>query len=115
MRKRRKGKRRRDFDPAPRSAVEARKAILRPLGCIACRLEGYCGVPPEFHHPRAGVGGGQRASDMQTLPLCSAHHRGDQHPAIPSIHRDKLKFIARYGTEAELLARTAALLESEAG
>lgn len=110
IRKKRAGKRRRDFAAPSSAAVEARKAVLRPFGCIACRMDGMPGTPPEFHHPRAGTGGGQRASDLDTIPLCRFHHEGDDHPRTPSIHRDKLAFIARYGTEAELLERVNRLI-----
>ena len=54
---------------------------------------------------------GQRASDYDVIPLCPAHHNGTDHPRTPSIHLDKRKFIARYGTEAELLAEVRALME----
>jgi hypothetical protein len=74
------------------------------LGCIACWIDGYPDTPPEIHHPRAGTGGGQKASDMEAIPLCPPHHRGTDHPNTPSIHLDKLVFIERYGTEAVLLS-----------
>lgn len=73
------------------------------LGCIACWLDGYPGVAAEIHHSRAGAGMGRRAPHSDGIPLCPAHHRGIQHPAIPSIHLDKRRFIACYGSEAELL------------
>lgn len=105
IRPKRKGKRRRSFAAPSRAAVEARNAMLRELGCICCRLDGWGFVAPEIHHPRSGTGAGQKASDLHGLPICPAHHRGTAHPSISSIHLDKLNFIARYGTEAELLAR----------
>lgn len=105
IRPKRKGKRRRSFAAPSRAAVEARNAMLRELGCIACAQDGFAGTPPELHHPRADTGGGQKASDLHTIPLCRFHHKGDRHPAVPSIHLDKLNFIARYGTEQELLQR----------
>lgn len=73
------------------------------LGCIACYLQGTPGTPAEIHHPRAGRGKGQRASHMDGIPLCPAHHRGTHHPAVPSIHLAKLAFIERFGTEEKLL------------
>ena len=80
--------------------------MLRELGCVCCRLDGFRSCDGlELHHPRSGTGGGQRASDLDTLPLGPQHHRGTNHPAVPSIHLDKLNFIRRYGSEAELLAR----------
>lgn len=73
------------------------------LGCIACILDGNEGTPAELHHPRHGAGMGQRSPDSDVLPLCSHHHRGTMHPRVPSIHLDRARFEARYGTEAELL------------
>ncbi len=81
------------------------------LGCIACRLDGYIGTPAEAHHPRFGVGMGQRSPHRMVIPLCCAHHRGTNHPVTPSIHLDKHRFIAIYGTEAELLQQTEIDLE----
>jgi len=46
------------------------------LGCSVCRRMGYPGTPAELHHPRAGVGMGKRASNMDVIPLCPEHHRG---------------------------------------
>lgn len=85
-------------------AMKAYMGRVAELGCIACCIDGTPGTPPELHHPRAGTGGGQKAPDSDVIPLCPPHHRGTMHPSVPSIHRDKLKFIARFGTEAQLLA-----------
>ena len=46
------------------------------LGCAVCRRMGYEGTPAELHHPRAGTGGGRRASHFDVIPLCPEHHRG---------------------------------------
>lgn len=76
---------------------------LAEFGCAACFIDGFPNTPCEIHHPRAGVGKGQRASHYDAVGLCAAHHRGTRHPEIPSIHLAKRAFIAQYGTEAELL------------
>lgn len=83
---------------------------LSEIGCIACRLQGNPGTPAEIHHPRAGTGAGRKAPHNQAIPLCPAHHRGTDHPITPSIHLDKDRFIAMFGTEAELLEATQAVL-----
>lgn len=90
-----------------RSAYFARVAAL---GCISCMMDGNHGTPPELHHPRAGAGAGMKSPDADVIPLCHRHHRGTDHPRTPSIHRDRLVFIERYGTEMQLLARVRALL-----
>lgn len=100
----------------PNIAPKVRKAHMArvaALCCIACLMDGNAGTPPELHHPRSGAGAGQKSSDMDVIPLCPPHHRGTDHPRTPSIHLDRLKFIARYGTEAGLLARVRAMIGEE--
>ena len=75
------------------------------VGCIACLIDGNPDTPAELHHPRSNAGAGQKSPDSDVIPLCHAHHRGTMHPVVPSIHLDRLKFIATFGTEAELLER----------
>ncbi|TXH46551.1 MAG: hypothetical protein E6Q97_29235 [Desulfurellales bacterium] len=77
---------------------------LAALGCIACRKMGYEDSGAEIHHIRETVGMGQRAGHDEAIPLCPAHHRGTHHPHVPSIHLARREFIARFGTELELLA-----------
>lgn len=38
-----------------------------------------------------------------TIPLCHSHHQGDGRQ-VPSVHFAKKTFVARYGSELELLA-----------
>ena len=83
---------------------------IADLGCIACYATGNPGTPCEIHHPRTGVGMGQRARHGSGIGLCPAHHRGTDHPRTPSIHLDKRRFESEIGTEAELLALTEKLL-----
>ena len=92
-------------------AMKLHMSRVADLGCIACLIAGNAGTPAELHHPRANAGAGQKAPDSDVLPICPPHHRGTNHPAVPSIHRDRLKFIATFGTEAQLLERVRALLE----
>lgn len=83
---------------------------IRSLGCYCCRVDGDGWRPAEAHHPRANQGMGTKAPDSEAIPLCSKHHN-EQHPHSLSIHRNPLEFKARYGTEAEILARVTAQLE----
>lgn len=85
-------------------AMKAHMGRVASLGCIACRIAGTPGTPPELHHPRHDAGAGQKAPDSDVIPLCPPHHRGTMHPSVPSIHRDRLVFIERFGSEADLLA-----------
>ena len=115
MPRKRPGTRRRiDADGQPVTVLtgKARSANFErvaALGCIACLMDGNPGTPPELHHPRSSAGMGQKAPDTDVLPLCHRHHRGTDHPRTPSIHLDRLAFIARYGSETELLARVRAM------
>ena len=79
---------------------------IASLGCLACRIAGYGPTPAEVHHPREGQGMSQRADHKSGIPLCPAHHRGTRHPQIPSIHRDKARFISLFGTEDALVEQT---------
>lgn len=80
------------------------------LGCIACYQQGTPGTPAEIHHPRAGTGAGRRASHFDAIGLCPMHHRGTAGLSVPSIHGSKNAFIEAFGTEAELLELTKALI-----
>ena len=115
MPRKRAGKRRRsagEGDPVVILSGKARIAHFErvaALGCIACLIDGNPGTPAELHHIRETAGGGQKALDSDVISVCPAHHRGTMHPAVPSIHLDRLTFIARYGSETELLARVRAM------
>lgn len=79
------------------------------LGCIVCRNLGYGISPAQAHHPRRGVGMGQRSSHFDVIPLCPMHH---QHGGWGvALHAGIQEFERRYGTEQELLQQTQKLLE----
>jgi hypothetical protein len=61
-------------------------------------------MPAEVHHRRSGTGGGAKASDFDTMPLCYPHHR--DHPGAFHVLGTKA-FAKYYGvTEAELIKDT---------
>jgi Recombination enhancement, RecA-dependent nuclease len=93
-----------------------RLEIIHRLPCMACAQNGSdTGMRVEAHHIvdkgyRKHSGGHQA-----TLPLCQYHHRGEPSPILlhksamllahgPSLADNKKAFIARYGTERQLLA-----------
>jgi Recombination enhancement, RecA-dependent nuclease len=93
--------------------TKAEKAHLNrvaELGCCVCRRIGYGPTPAEIHHPRRGTGMGQRASNMDALPMCPEHHRGNT-----GLHGLGTKGFARhYGfDEADLLADVRRLIDSQ--
>jgi hypothetical protein len=71
------------------------------IGCILCQALGQGKTPAEVHHLREGQGGGQRADDFLTIPLCPSCHRGSQ-----GIHGDKTLLRITKLTELDLLAMT---------
>lgn len=78
------------------------------LGCVLCRINGYQDTPAEAHHPRTGVGAGQKASHYDVIALCPHHHRlGND-----ALHvMGRRAFERRHGvTELELLEMTRRLL-----
>lgn len=57
-----------------RQPRERDKEYLAYIRCLPCAL---CGddVSVQAHHPRLGVGMGEKSSDRWALPLCGMHHR----------------------------------------
>ena len=46
--------------------------VVREMPCVCCKSR-HPYYPTEAHH-RIGEGGGLKASDLLTFPLCSFHH-----------------------------------------
>ena len=97
-----------------------RYAALKSLGCIVSRKQGLYGVPAEIHHLTSG---GRRLGNEFTIPLNPWFHRAVIPPGYglkntteaiamfgPSLETSKRDFVARFGTEMELLAETNRLL-----
>lgn len=74
---------------------------MRRVAQLPCAICGAHGV--QVHHLREGdaAGGGQRAPDWLTIPLCPDHHTG-----IHGVHGDKQALRAQKKTEHHLLAET---------
>jgi len=75
------------------------------LGCGMCRRMGYPETPAQLHHPREGVGKGQRASDWLVIPLCPEHHTGSR-----GWHGTRNDFKLHNTNEWDILADTLRLL-----
>ena len=77
--------------------------IVAGLCCIVCRNLRLGDSPAEVHHVRFLAGGGQKAGNLETSPLCPRHHRlggyGVAFHAGPEVWHQK------FGTEAELLEK----------
>jgi len=74
------------------------------LGCVVCRNTGRGATPAEIHHIRAGQGMSQRASHLETIPLCVTHHRSGGNGV--AVHAGTRRFEDNFGTERELLDQT---------
>ena len=92
---------------APTVAEAAWMDAITAIGCIACLIDGHPGTPGAVHHL---LRGGRRIGHLFTICLCDpGHHQQGQARGMVSRHPWKARFEARYGTEAELLARSQAL------
>jgi hypothetical protein len=80
-----------------------RLEIIGNMPCYACYQDGK-EVNAEVHHIR-NIGGhtgiGKRPSHFHTVPLCVSHHRNGK----VSVHLGKKEFVARYGTEQDILKK----------
>ena len=86
---------------------------LERLGCVVCRLfaesAGFDYDPPPagsqltvIHHPRDGVGGAQRSSHWNGVPLCVPDHNGRM-----GVHGDRGRIRAlKIFNEMDLVAQT---------
>jgi len=74
---------------------------------LACRVKG-CQEPAEAHHIREGYGRGQRASDLETIPLCRRHHR--EGGRCEALHQGRRFWQEVHGTELFHLGETLKLL-----
>ena len=80
-----------------------RLEIIGNMPCYACYQDGK-EVQAEVHHIRnlnGHTGIGKRPSHFHTVPLCVSHHRTGK----VSVHLGKKEFVARYGTEKEILEK----------
>jgi len=73
------------------------------LGCVVCRNLGHGPTPAELHHPRTGVGKGQRSSNLDVIPLCPTHHRLGGHGV--AFHAGQKTWQEKFGSEWDLVAQ----------
>lgn len=60
-----------------KKAERAHLSQIAEQGCVLCLHLGYGRTPAEIHHLRSGMGMGQRNNNMNVIPLCPEHHRGN--------------------------------------
>lgn len=82
---------------------------ITQLGCIVCLLFFKVRSEPERHHL---VSGGRRKGHLESIPLCTPHHRGGMNDGVlVSRHPWKKAFERAYGTEQQLLEQTRELVQ----
>ena len=83
---------------------------LASLGCIACMRDGVYQPLVSIHHVDGRT---KEGCHMLVLPLCAGHHQDGTgtNKSLVAVHPYKARFEAKYGTQQELMARCAALLE----
>lgn len=104
---------------APTVKEKARWQKFHRIGCIACLKDGISNTGFDIHH----LINGYRVGHHATIPLCPWHHRGQMiyippgalteaqlHKDMPSLAKSKRDFVAKYGTEEELLAEVNELI-----
>jgi hypothetical protein len=100
---------------------QRRYDALQRIGCIACYLMGYPGIPCDVHHI---VDKGYRkhsGGNSATIGLCPYHHRGQplegrtavymRHMYGPSLALEAKEFSYQYGSQRDLLAKVNELLK----
>ena len=90
---------------------------VKSLPCLVCRRLGLAQQgPTEAHHlkrdPVTGqvLGGGQKAPDRHTIPLCAWHHR--EGPPGVAFHAGRGKWEQAHGNEVDLLVETQGQLDA---
>lgn len=103
-----------NFTPHPKAGKRVKKSkaasqqekdylkLIKSLHCIVA--DSSCSGAIEAHH----IVKGKRLGHYFTLPLCHEHHEGRF-----SIGNTKKSFIAKYGSEYELLERVKAITRVE--
>lgn len=81
-------------------------ALVRIVGCIACRKMGHFNDFCTIHHID---GRSKPDSQWLVIPLCGPHHQTGA-GGVPAFHVNKTRFEAEYGTQRELLALSLELL-----
>ena len=84
----------------PNKVERERLRTIGEMPCYACFQDGR-ETNAEVHHIRTQTGLGLRPSHFATIPLCGFHHRYGK----VSVHLGKKAFVAKYGTEQEILEK----------
>ena len=97
----RRGKKRPPATPAERAHMQQ----VRAMDCWCCEIDGTPPDPTNLHHPKEGLGGSQRASHWEVLPICEGHHQGMKKLGKLAYHKAPRTWKLRYGNEIWILRR----------
>lgn len=83
----------------PATMAELRRNnLIREMHCMCCALKGDLSKKKvEIHHL---ISGNRRMGHLYTIPLCTAHHRGqrgDKEATEPHVHGGMKAFRAHWG------------------
>jgi hypothetical protein len=94
---------------APTAEEQRFMDAIASLGCVACAKDGIANPWISLHHIDGRTKPG---AHLLVLPLCAPHHQQDDTDPLQriSVHGNKARFEARYGTQLELLAEAKARL-----
>lgn len=83
---------------------------LAALGCVACMKDGHYNPHVSIHHVDGRT---KEGCHQRVLALCAPHHQKDDTDPMRriSVHGNKARFEARYGSQAELMAMCNELLK----
>lgn len=105
--------------------TERRFDAIWEIGCIACRMAGYCRRTQAHHQNLGGHAGQKQLGDMQTVGLCPWHHQGHCDPGYcademtiklgPSMQHQPVAFRERFGSDEKLLTYQNKLIEEWKG
>lgn len=107
--------------PARKAKLKAKQRAVTPaekllwdrlaqLGCVACLKDGQFNPHVSIHHVDGRTKPG---CHLLVLALCAPHHQHDDTDPAGRIgvHPNKARFEARYGSQADLMLYSAALLQ----
>lgn len=77
--------------------------LAEVVGCIACHIDGHRNTYVSLHHIDGRT---KEGCHRLVLPLCAQHHQQDDTDPMKriSVHGNKARFEAKYGTQLELKA-----------
>ena len=95
----------------PTAAERRHMAMVRELGCIACRNMSIW-TPPQFTQIHHIDGKTKPGAHLRVLPLCDRHHSRYHQTGL---HYNRVEWEAEHGTQDELLKQVQGLLEVNCG